>query len=719
MRLRAVAPTLLGALLFVCLPGALRATQSSVPSSTPDPAARSPVPSLTVDVVAVDGRSRPVLDLGPDDLAVTVDGQPRAVRAVRYVRRAPSAPGPAGPPAVAVIVVDERMLGRATERLVRTAASRLVMQLPAQLGPETQLAVVRLRDRLDRVGLTTSRADLSREVNGITARAESPSELLPADVGARLFAQGENAGISDAIEADERGVQRVDRPAREGDVARGSWQDADLSAVATALATHGRALLDTLTAVAQTLGPMPGFKSIVVVSSGLLVDPSSPDVERLATALAAARATVSTVQVAAPGWLRSAWGALDASALAVPGAGARRGEAGLVFLARMGGGTSVGLPPEPARVIDALVEELSGVCVITVDGAESDATGEAHVVGVESRRAGVQLRARARWVARDDRADVAPRGSSTSAPTATLGVSIGPSRLDLVPNASLARAPTAAACPRACENSPETTTLVQLLACGSQYVQAFEHEFSSVVAEERLEQLGGVFQNNAIVLRRRITRADMLLVQDPAGEGWMPFRDVFEVDGRTLPERQDRLRRLFLEQPASALKRAAEIAHESARYNIGAFARTINVPTLPLLFLSPAYAPRFEFRKAGEEDLGGVRVWKVEYRERARPTLIISLSGANMPAKGFFWIDPRNGSVVASRIEVFEIKVHMVAVVTYAAGEVPGLLVPVEMREGYRRPDGNGPYVNTVAAYSNFRRFQVTTETVIKKERTR
>ena len=50
---------------------------------------------------------------------------------------------------------------------------------------------------------------------------------------------------------------------------------------------------------------------------------------------------------------------------------------------------------------------------------------------------------------------------------------------------------------------------------------------------------------------------------------WGTFRDVFEVDGRTLPDRQDRLRRLFLEQPASALARANEIAHESARYNLG------------------------------------------------------------------------------------------------------------------------------------------------------
>src|SRR6185295_13941168 len=77
---------------------------------------------------------------------------------------------------------------------------------------------------------------------------------------------------------------------------------------------------------------------------------------------------------------------------------------------------------------------------------------------------------------------------------------------------------------------------------------------------------------------RRELKSDFLLVQPtPTGE-WIPFRDVFEVDGAPVRDRQQRLAALFLKPSTDALERANAIADESARYNLGFrdMKRTIN-----------------------------------------------------------------------------------------------------------------------------------------------
>lgn len=69
--------------------------------------------------------------------------------------------------------------------------------------------------------------------------------------------------------------------------------------------------------------------------------------------------------------------------------------------------------------------------------------------------------------------------------------------------------------------------------------------------------------------------------------GWLPFRDVFEVDGRRLRDRDDRLVRLLLHPSRSSTERAQRIMAESTRYNLGRITRTINIPTLGVILLKP------------------------------------------------------------------------------------------------------------------------------------
>jgi len=142
----------------------------------------------------------------------------------------------------------------------------------------------------------------------------------------------------------------------------------------------------------------------------------------------------------------------------------------------------------------------------------------------------------------------------------------------------------------------------------------------------------------------------LVRVRDADRTLWLAFRDVVEVDGRAVRDRQERLQRLFRAPPADALAQARAIAFESARYNIGDVMRTVNVPTLALEFLEPAAQKRSRFRKVREELVDGVRAWVVSFEERARPAIIRTARGKDVKTKGLAWIDPDAGRIL--RIEI-------------------------------------------------------------------
>src|SRR4029434_4759110 len=102
------------------------------------------------------------------------------------------------------------------------------------------------------------------------------------------------------------------------------------------------------------------------------------------------------------------------------------------------------------------------------------------------------------------------------------------------------------------------------------YVEEFQRRFGSMVTEERYEQ--SVQEAVALGTRTRpqfervVLVSDFLLVQVP-GEGWTPFRDVFERNGQKLRDREDRLANLFLNGSSrSSVEQARQIMLESTRY---------------------------------------------------------------------------------------------------------------------------------------------------------
>ena len=283
-----------------------------------------------------------------------------------------------------------------------------------------------------------------------------------------------------------------------------------------------------------------------------------------------------------------------------------------------------------------------------------------------------------------------------------------------LPAALLAAAPATAAA--------QEPTLVDVLVRATDYVGRFSAQLSGAVAQERYEQLAtgparggfGRFPNEASDRYRRTLRSDYLLVRPQGGDRYYGFRDVFEVDGQTVRDRDERLSKLFLDPSAAADAQIRGIMNDSSRYNIGDVQRNFNVPTLALLFLRPAYKPRFAFERVTDDKprLGLDRpaptgdLWIVAYREDWPTTVIRGRESSNLPAAGRFWVEPASGRVLASELVVENAELAATITVRYEVDPKLGHLVPAEMRERYenRRQKSR---VDGTATYSGFRRFQV------------
>ena len=247
-----------------------------------------------------------------------------------------------------------------------------------------------------------------------------------------------------------------------------------------------------------------------------------------------------------------------------------------------------------------------------------------------------------------------------------------------------------------------------------EYVAAFERQFGSMVAEEKYEQFVTVYigsRSRPAGPDRTVLRSDFLLVQLP-GQGWVPFRDVFEHDGKAVRDRQDRLTALFLgNNTQDALEQAKRISDESARYNIGNIQRTINVPTLALVYLANDYQGRLSVTDEKADNAAPGRV--IGFKEVARPTFIHTANDRDLPVTGRAWVDEATGTIERTELHVLDTTVEAHITVIYRLDETAKIWVPARMEERYKRPQDQFE-VRGTATYSNFRHFSVSTTEDVK-----
>jgi hypothetical protein len=184
---------------------------------------------------------------------------------------------------------------------------------------------------------------------------------------------------------------------------------------------------------------------------------------------------------------------------------------------------------------------------------------------------------------------------------------------------------------------------------------------------------------------------------------------VLEVDGKALPDREDRLRKLFLERPKEAMFEGRRISEEGARFNLGRVYRTINTPTLVLGFLLPGNVAGFRFERHGSDRIDGVPTWRLDFEETGRPTQVTQAStGRDLPSEGSVWIEPTSGRVVRTRLRNGDEGVAVEVTVTFRPNDTLGLWTPAEMKETYRQTNMSET-IDAEASYANFRRFVVDT----------
>jgi hypothetical protein len=262
-------------------------------------------------------------------------------------------------------------------------------------------------------------------------------------------------------------------------------------------------------------------------------------------------------------------------------------------------------------------------------------------------------------------------------------------------------------------------TLEAVVERAGRYVTDFQRLLSGVVSEETYQQdvhdpatLGPRPALRIGVMHREL-KSDLLLVRPQGADRWVQFRDVFEVDGKAVRDRNERLMKLFVEPTASTASQVDQIMLESSRYNIGNMQRTINVPLLALLILEPARRGHFKFAHARSGVPGFGRdlamppdTWTVSYDEVGPGTLIVTTNNRDLPSHGRFWIDPATGRVFMSELIASDVRLSGTVLVGYQPDVLADVLVPVAMHEEYleRR---NNIRVSGTATYGRFRQFQV------------
>ncbi len=680
----------LAAVFVVCLEKGPAARQAPPPSG-PQPPTTATAGATPVEIVVIDRDGKPVDSLDSASFAVRVDGKPRQVLWVRHVSRGPGASDEAvrrfpartdalqfaaEPARNILIVIDEYSIQRGGERTVQQAAGALV----DRLGLDDRVAILRipvLRDA--QLALTTERPALRDSIRQVEGRAVASNAL-----GAAIPAPSPVAAVDPTrtVTDPEQVALALERQSIEATA--GSRADEEAAARLGFLPNFQAAIAAIRTA--------PGRKTIAVLSAGL-PETSTSRIDEVARTALEAGATIYSIGL--PGGRDELAGPLDVGALE--------------RLARATGGSFTMLGRNADKSLERVVPELAGCYVLGLERGQdrSDASGRS--LRVEMPRLPHTVRAPAWLVVRPDVADLVPP-SPVPAPGQNDAESPGaagrPAALPASPGAPAKPVTLSAPAP-----SPRDIELQRLVSRAADYIAGYQREYSLLVADETYVQ--------AMRASRRELRSDLLLVRPEHDTGWVSFRDVYEVDGRAVRDRDDRLKRLFLDPSEEAQDQLKAIKTESARYNIGPVDRNVNVPLFALKFLEYENIPHFRFKSGGTKDVGGVACSRIDYLESERPTLVRSNLSQDIVARGWFLIDPASGAVTGSQMAFsFSDGGSIEFTVKYTRDPKLGLWVPSEMSEFYARnlpaSIGASPTFDGRATYSKFRRFQVKAETEIK-----
>ena len=389
------------------LGGIVLATASllaQAPAGTPT--FRANIDLVTVDASVLDDQGRPIESLTAGDFRLEVDGRERAVASAQFVFQGISDNRSAGPSAahfssnegadggrLIVIAVDEAHIRRLEGRPALVSATRFIESLPEA-------------DRVGVVGLTNAgtltlsrdRAALRKTLERLTGVGDPMTQQLNLGVSEALeIADGSRSRLADAVLREcGRALSEYVNLARAVEETGGGRdacpEQVEQESRAIAQFAHMQAgvSVGALQALVARLKDLPGPKTIVLVSEGMVVDPRRVDLSQLAADAHAARVTIYGLQLEVPAFEA----ALDrVSPTASRDLNIRHdGVARVAGAARGAVFRQVGTDPKP---FERIARELSGYYLLGFEARESDRDGRPHRIRVSlARSRGRDLRAR-------------------------------------------------------------------------------------------------------------------------------------------------------------------------------------------------------------------------------------------------------------------------------------------------------------------------------------
>jgi hypothetical protein len=241
------------------------------------------------------------------------------------------------------------------------------------------------------------------------------------------------------------------------------------------------------------------------------------------------------------------------------------------------------------------------------------------------------------------------------------------------------------------------------------YLLEYEPQLSALVADERMTQRDGAAEGALSVGPRKDREiiSEVAFVGLPGNVGWLGFRRVVKVNGKTLADSGPSLATALSDGAKKDYEQARMLLGQSAQHNLG-FPRTTNLPNLPLEFLHPRNRRRLQHRFDDTEKIRGVQTARMVFDEISTPTIIQRPDGGEMRSLVTAWVEPETGRLLRAQVKTRDARIGTLPYdnliwVDFRPDEKLGLLVPHEMKEDFfagRFREGTG-----TARYTNYRQF--------------
>jgi len=704
---------------------------------------------IVVDVQVVDSKGQPLVGLTPEKFEVSVGGKMRRIVSAELVSYGMTgagkpagsnpAPGPevttrnlaAGQGRLIVLAVDARSFGPGSSDGVLAAAQGFLKQL--QPNDQVGLLSYPIGPQLDP---TTDRAAVIDKLKTIAGQRQLPVvrfNLRPSEIImlSRKIEALENYPPQLMLrEVDLQPILQKICPALNGPFISQEECFRALAADVRGQIIHfeqeASQSLATLRSLLASMARVDGRKILVLLSGGLFVSDQSsarPSVGNMAVIMSqeAARANTVIYTLFVDYKYLEQFSASKATLSGTLQNLARDTSANSQWLdefSTTAGGKMFAISAGSGDFAFArILSETSAHYLLGVEPEPADREGRPLPLTVKVKQRGANVRART-WVELPkERVAAAGVAAATVPPAPAPPVSSEATPAPIPSAIRSSAAPIAVAPARIAAPPPSaemSAALRTLLGATADYVRRFDTAFVNVVSEERYVQDATPGAEGAPVVRHRELLSDFLLVTLPGTADWVPFRDVFEVNGAPIRDRDDRLTKLFLRPTGASIAQARAILLESATHNIG-IDRNMNYPVLGLEVFRAGTQSRFRFSGGAIDPAASSPAYLVEFDEFVLPAMISGTGGRDLLMRGRAWLDATNGAIMKTELEIDDTTMRVELVTRYAFSPALKIAIPVEMTDEYI--ERNGRRSSGTATYGRFRKFGVETSEVVPQPR--